>query len=40
MSSSRLYIMQDFTYIFEDNDYKVGINEPYSNSETPDCPFP
>ena len=26
--------------IFEDNDYKVGINEPYSNSETPDCPFP
>ena len=26
--------------IFEDNGYKVGINEPYSNSETPDCPFP
>ena len=25
--------------IFEDNGYKVGINEPYSNSETPDCPF-
>ena len=24
---------------FEDNGYKVGINEPYSNSETPDCPF-
>ena len=21
------------------NGYKVGINEPYSNSETPDCPF-
>jgi hypothetical protein len=26
--------------LFEDNGYKVGINEPYSNSETPDCPFP
>ena len=25
--------------LFEDNGYKVGINEPYSNSETPDCPF-
>lgn len=24
---------------FEDNGYKVGINNPYSNSETPDCPF-
>ena len=26
--------------IFEDNGYKVGINEPYSNSETPDSSFP
>jgi len=26
--------------LFEDNGYKVGINEPYSNSETPDCSFP
>ena len=26
--------------LFEDYGYKVGINEPYSNSETPDCPFP
>ena len=25
--------------IFEENGYKVGINEPYSNSETPDCFF-
>ena len=25
--------------LFEDNGYKVGINEPYSNSETPVCPF-
>jgi hypothetical protein len=25
--------------LFEDHGYKVGINEPYSNSETPDCPF-
>ena len=25
--------------LFEDNGYKVGINEPYSNSETPDCAF-
>ena len=25
--------------LFEENGYKVGINEPYSNSETPDCPF-
>lgn len=25
--------------IFEENGYKVGINNPYSNSETPDCPF-
>ena len=25
--------------LFEDNGYKVGSNEPYSNSETPDCPF-
>ena len=25
--------------LFEDSGYKVGINEPYSNSETPDCPF-
>ena len=25
--------------LFEDNGYKVGINNPYSNSETPDCPF-
>ena len=25
--------------LFEDNGYRVGINEPYSNSETPDCPF-
>ena len=26
--------------LFEDYGYKVGINEPYSNSETPDCSFP
>ena len=26
--------------LFEENDYKVGINQPYSNSETPECPFP
>ena len=25
--------------LFEDSGYKVGINEPYSNSEAPDCPF-
>ena len=25
--------------LFEDCGYKVGINNPYSNSETPDCPF-
>jgi hypothetical protein len=25
--------------LFEENGYKVDINEPYSNSETPDCPF-
>lgn len=25
--------------LFEDAGYKVGINEPYSNSETPACPF-
>ena len=25
--------------LFEDHGYKVGINEPYSNSETPACPF-
>ncbi len=25
--------------IFEDAGYKVGINHPYSNSETPACPF-
>ena len=25
--------------LFEDSGYKVGINKPYSNSETPDCPF-
>ena len=25
--------------LFEDYGYKVGINEPYSNSETPGCPF-
>ena len=25
--------------LFEEYGYKVGINEPYSNSETPDCPF-
>lgn len=25
--------------LFEENGYKVGINEPYSNSETPACPF-
>ena len=25
--------------LFEDHGYVVGINEPYSNSETPDCPF-
>ena len=25
--------------LFEDSGYKVGINDPYSNSETPDCPF-
>lgn len=26
--------------LFEENGYTVGINYPYSNSETPDCPFP
>ena len=25
--------------LFEENGYKVGINNPYSNSEAPDCPF-
>lgn len=25
--------------LFEENGYKVGLNQPYSNSETPDCPF-
>ena len=25
--------------LFEDCGYKVGINEPYSNSKTPECPF-
>ena len=25
--------------LFEMNGYTVGINDPYSNSETPDCPF-
>lgn len=25
--------------LFEDNGYTVGINNPYSNSETPECPF-
>lgn len=25
--------------LFEDSGYRVGINEPYSNSETPECPF-
>ena len=25
--------------LFEKNGYKVGINEPYSNSEAPNCPF-
>lgn len=25
--------------LFEENGYKVGINYPYSNSETPSCPF-
>ncbi len=25
--------------LFEESGYKVGINEPYSNSETPDCSF-
>ena len=25
--------------LFEDNGFNVGINEPYSNSETPECPF-
>ena len=25
--------------LFEENGYKVGINEPYSNSEAPNCPF-
>ena len=25
--------------LFESSGYMVGINEPYSNSETPDCPF-
>ena len=25
--------------LFEDTGYKVGINEPYSNSETPEYPF-
>lgn len=26
--------------LFVENGYTVGINYPYSNSETPDCPFP
>lgn len=26
--------------LFEENGYTVGINYPYGNSETPDCPFP
>ena len=26
--------------LFEENGYKVGVNNPYSNSETPACPFP
>lgn len=25
--------------LFEENGYTVGINNPYSNSETPNCPF-
>ena len=25
--------------LFEENGYTVGINNPYSNSETPECPF-
>ncbi len=25
--------------LFEENGYKVGINEPYSNSETPNCTY-
>lgn len=30
----------DFTVnLFEENGYSVGINYPYSNSETPNCPF-
>jgi len=27
------------TALFEENGYTVGFNEPFSNSETPDCPF-
>lgn len=25
--------------LFEENHYKVAVNEPFSNSETPECPF-
>ena len=25
--------------LFDMNGYTVGMNDPYSNSETPDCPF-
>ncbi len=25
--------------LFEENGYRVGINDPYSNSETPECPY-
>lgn len=32
-------VIETTVNIFEDAGYKVGINNPYSNSETPACPF-
>lgn len=32
-------VIEKAVNIFEDAGYKVGINNPYSNSETPTCPF-
>lgn len=32
-------VIETAVNIFEDTGYKVGINDPYSNSETPACPF-
>lgn len=32
-------VIETAVNIFEDAGYKVGINNPYSNSETPACPF-